>query len=275
MAGGVFVMGDTLDGLRNALPHGVRLDAFMIGTHEVTLEQWDKVVRWGSQHGYSDLPQGTGKGETHPVYQVAWIEVVKWCNARSEMEGLTPCYYTDQEHHEVLRVGVTDIPHHHVNWQAEGYRLPTEAEWEMAARGGVSSRRFPWGDVITHELANYAGAPDLEYDHCQSEGNAPEFADSLPYTAPVGSFPANGLGLYDMAGNVAEWCWDAYDPNYGSHDGSLPALTQNPRGSQNGTTCIARGGSWRHTAAEARCASRFELPGDPQLYVGFRIVRKP
>src|SRR5207249_694540 len=102
------------------------------------------------------------------------------------------------------------------NWAANGYRLPTEAEWEKAARGGLSGQRFPWGNTIDWSHANYysfwsGGAHVYSYDLAPTSGPDPAFFDNVyPYTSPVGSFGANGYGLYDMAGNVFEWCWDSY-----------------------------------------------------------------
>ena len=131
--------------------------------------------------------------------------MVKWCNARSEKEGLAPCYHTDVARTAVYRTGRVDVTNDMVNWSANGYRLPTEAEWEKAARGGLVGRRFPWGDQITHSLANYSSDSIYPYDTSPTRGYHPDYqAGGAPYTSPVGNFAANGYGLYDMAGNVYE-----------------------------------------------------------------------
>jgi formylglycine-generating enzyme required for sulfatase activity len=270
LKGGSYSMGDPLGELKDARPHQVTLAPFMMAKHEITLELWDSVMNWGRDHGYPDLPAGNGKGRNHPVYGISWGDAVKWCNALSEKEGLTPCYYTATNKQNIARKGRVDIGNQHVNWEVNGYRLPTEAEWEFAARGGLAGKRFPLSNEITHEHANYHGSPLIEYDKSQREGTVPALMSSKPYTAVIGSFQPNGFGLHDMAGNVSEWCWDFYDPSYGTPEPQL----KNPHGPDKGQNCVVRGGSWRHTAAEARCASRFSLPGNlPAAHVGFRVVR--
>lgn len=288
LAGGTFVMGDTLDNLRDATPHEVTLGAFAIGRHEVTLKLWTDTRTWARSHGYTDLPAAQGKADDHPVYGITWYEAVKWCNARSEREGRTPCYYEDQACTRVLRTGGGLLTERHVRWETDGYRLPTEAEWEMAARGGLRGKRFPWGDDLTHKHANYTGSTkNVSYDKSGRDGPPPAFLDGLPHTAPVGSFVPNGFGLHDMAGNVWEWCWDFYDKHYGvkelaSNEFTALALkpppsavrVTNPQGPNLGTTAVARGGSWRHTAEDARCASRYDAPTTLSVaHMGFRLAR--
>ncbi|MCX6924102.1 MAG: SUMF1/EgtB/PvdO family nonheme iron enzyme, partial [Verrucomicrobia bacterium] len=167
---------------------------------------------------------GSGKAANHPVQQINWHDCVKWCNARSEKEGRVPAYYTDAELSVRYRSGQV-APY--VKWSS-GYRLPTEAEWEKAARGGASGQRCPWGNTISQSQANYYSywsgiVPFYSYDVNPTEGYHPTFAvGGTPYTSPVDYFGANGYGLYDMAVNVAQWCWDYAGPYDGSSSPTDP-----------------------------------------------------
>ena len=266
--GGKFVMGRTSgDKDEDAPPVSVTLDAFYIQKTEVTQAQWAEVRTWGLVNGYNDLPLGTegfpSKGTMHPVHSVSWHDAVKWCNARSEKEGLHPCYHISGS---VMKIG-QDSPD--VNWQATGYRLPTEAEWEKAARGGISGKRFSSGvETISHAQANYYGAETpISYDLSANNKNNPVYAiGSVPYTSPVASFGANGYGLYDMSGNLGEWCWDW-------HGVYTNGLT-NPKGAITGLTRIVRGGSWSNTATDCRAASRLSYKPNRRYFAwGFRTAR--
>jgi formylglycine-generating enzyme required for sulfatase activity len=279
------VLGDALDGTRDAPPHQVRLSSYWIARHEVSQRQWDKVREWALAHGYPDLPSVIARGPEHPATSMTWMDAVKWCNALSEMDQLTPCYYQDNELTQIIRAGEDYITSRQVKWDANGYRLPTEAEWELAARGGLQRRRFPSGDELSPDEANYVGSGDLAYDK-GGERPAPQLIDGrYPPTSPVGSLRANPLGLHDMAGNVAEWCWDMYDKYYGISEltargddaAGVPLLEViDPKGADFSSTWVVRGGSWRHRADDARCASRTDYR-DPcrSLHIGFRVVRRP
>ena len=203
---GSFQMGDNLDGDTYSQPvHTVNVSAFYLDQTDVTKALWDTVKTWATTNGYRFDNAGSGKAPNHPVQSVSWYDVVKWCNARSQKEGPIPAYYTDAALTQVYKTGQV-APY--VKWNA-GYRLPTEAEWEKAARGGSSGHRFPWSNVetITHSQANYYSSSSYAYDVSPTRGLHPTFNDGVePHTSPVGYFAANGYGLYDMAGNVAELC---------------------------------------------------------------------
>jgi formylglycine-generating enzyme required for sulfatase activity len=241
-----------------------------MGKYEVTKAEWDEVRTWGLSNGYTDLAAGSGKASNHPVHSITWYMMVKWCNARSQKEGLTPAYYTNDAQTTIYKTGSVNVTNAQVKWSASGYRLPTEAEWEKAARGGLSGKRFPWGDTISHSQANYRASSSYSYDSSGSVNNYhPTYATgSSPYTSPVGAFAANGYGLYDMVGNVFEWCWDWH--------GTYASGSQtNPRGSTSGASRVCRGGSWNTSAYGSRVAYRYGY-GDPAgTYdgIGFRVLR--
>jgi formylglycine-generating enzyme required for sulfatase activity len=243
--------------------HAVNVSAFYMGKYEVTKEEWDAVRAWGLANGYSDLPAGGGKAANHPVHSINWYDMVKWCNARSQKEGLSPCYTVSGA---VYKTGQSAPD---CNWSTNGYRLPTEAEWEKAARGGMSGKLFPWStDTITHSQANYSSSSSYAYDVSQTRGNHPTYAvGGEPYSSPVGSFSPNGYGLYDMAGNMWEWCWDWW--------GSYAADAQtDPRGPASGSYRVFRGGGWYSLADYGRCAYR-NYSDPPYAYdsYGFRLAR--
>ncbi len=252
--------------------HAVSVSAFYMDKYEVTSNLWAEVYTWTTNKGYSFGTEWRAKGATHPLYNVDWYDAIAWCNARSQRDGFTPCY--TNANGTVYTNAATHTFTGGCNWSANGYRLPTEAEWEKAARGGVANRRFPWndGNTIQHARANYNSNPLLDaYDTSPTKNYHPTYdTGNQPYTSPVGSFAPNGYGLYDMAGNAWEWCWDWYAYTYYS---TSPAT--DPRGPTTGTERIMRGGSWYNVANNARCAYRY--PSSPHSYgylaLGFRCVR--
>ena len=223
--------------------YSVTNTTFYMDKFEITKVQWDAVHIWAVTNGYS-FAEGQGKALDHPVHTVNWYDCIKWCNARSEMEGRTPCYTVGG----ITYKSGTSAPD--CNFEANGHRLPTVYEWDYAARGGLCGRRFPWGDTISHSQANYFGASET-YSYDYSSGYHSAYtAGGIPYTSPAGSFPANGYGLYDMATNVGEWCWEL-----------------------SGSTRYIRGGAWNNYATSARCGSMFLLaPIETRDFLGFRTV---
>jgi formylglycine-generating enzyme required for sulfatase activity len=215
--------------------HQVTVSGFYMSNHEVTQAEWIAVM--GGNPSYF-------KGDNLPVERVTWYDAVNYCNALSSKEGLTPAY-------TVSGTSVT------WNRAASGYRLPTEAEWEYACRAGTTTP-FSTGSNITTNQANYDGLAPYN-------GNAAGIYRAK--TTEVGSFTANQWGLYDMHGNVWEWCWDWY--------GTYPSGAQtDPMGASSGTYRVTRGGSWSDDGQILRSAWRgSNTPSLSVSTLGFRLLR--
>jgi formylglycine-generating enzyme required for sulfatase activity len=221
-------MGST-NGEDNEKPvHSVTVQGFYMGEFEVTPREWQDIM--GSN-------PSRFKGDSLPVEPVSWYDVGEYCNRRSVKEGLTPAYGGSGEH-------IT------CDFNAGGYRLPMEAEWEYAAKGGGK-------DPMVYE---YAGS--------NSPGNVAWYTEnSGGSTRQVGTKQPNSLGLYDMSGNVWEWCWDWY----GDYSGGAQT---DPRGPASGANRVMRGGCWYDSATYVRSALRnYYTPSSRSSNVGFRLVR--
>jgi formylglycine-generating enzyme required for sulfatase activity len=217
--------------------HRVSVDSFLMDRYEVTQAAYEKLGQVEAFPNPSHF-----KGPDLPVEQVTWPQAARFCNARSRAEGLRPCYNEDD--------GACAF-------DADGYRLPTEAEWEYACRAGTDGD-YSFGDDA-RKLGDFAW-----------------FADNAgKKTHPVGRKKPNAWGLFDMHGNVAEWCQDVYDKGY-----YQVSPANNPRGPADGPAYVLRGGSWKSAPDAVRSAYRLgENPGfsDACLArdaIGFRCVRK-
>lgn len=225
-------------------------------------ESGDNLIEF-SDGAFTVLTKGGRDMSDDPVVCVSWYGAAAYCNWRSEQAGYQTCY---------------DLSNWTCDFTQKGYRLPTEAEWEYAARGGKCTpyTRFGWGDIIDHDRANYSGYwesfkdhPFYDYDNAD-DGFHPNWDDGvIPYTAMVGSFPANDFGLHDMNGNVYEWCQDRYDFDV---DYYRISPRDNPTGPASGNGRVLRGGSWYMLADACRTASRYPyLPERQRDDAGFRL----
>jgi len=285
---GNFVMGDMFNegNLDERPTREVYVSAFAMQKTEVTNAQMAEVMNWALGQGLitvstSTVQNTTGTAqdlldmnsefielswngsqivvdpgkEDYPCVYVSWYGAVAYCNYLSRKDGKQQCY----------DIGGT----WECDFSKKGFRLPTEAEWEKAARGELTGKLFPWGDFINHSRANYrANGSAHSYDDSSYTSYTfhPDWDDGLPYTSPVGSFEAgkNDYGLYDMVGNVHEWCNDWYGDYLGTSD---------PTGPATGSLRVNRGGAWTSYASGSRCSGRWKLyPTSASGGIGFRPV---
>jgi len=254
--GGMFTMGSA-DHQRgrddDELEHLVTISSFSIGKYEVTQKEYREVM--GSNPSFF-------KGDNLPVENMSWYDAIEYCNKLSQKEGLTPVY--TMEGPSVVWNRSPDTPVYtikgvNVTWNrnANGYRLPTEAEWEYASRALRSHPFIGYNDNITTENANYNG------NYPYNNNAAGIYREK---TTPVGSFQANPWGLHDMHGNVMEWCWDWYG------EYSKGAQTD-PAGPESGDYRVVRGGSYRSNGQHIRSSYRDYCLFTGTRDTGFRVAR--
>ena len=238
LPGGEFMMGSGQGSPDEAPPHKISVTAFALDKFEVTHEMFSKVQLPNPSH-WQDSP-------TKPVERVRWRDAKQYCNERSLLEGLKPCYNEKTSDWDC-------------DYSANGYRLPTEAEWEYAARAGTDGPYdFGQSDKL-RQYAWFAGTADQK-------------------THPVGQKKPNLWGLYDLYGNVSEWCEDVYDPAY--YQQSPTADPHGPPSSGKDVKRVIRGGSWKASAEACRVTARQgEKTGDSDAcfstdFCGFRCVRR-
>ncbi|MCF7919158.1 MAG: formylglycine-generating enzyme family protein [Candidatus Cloacimonetes bacterium] len=234
--GGTFEMGDHLDeGWSEELPlHEVTVSSFWISEYEVTHGEYLEVMDYDPSWGYA-----AGRDD-RPVYEVTWSNAIKYCNLISELEGFTPCY---------------DLTNGNCNFGADGYRLPTEAEWEYAARGGIY-----W-----EENYRYSGTTDNLDEFVWYDANVSGDRPQL-----VGTRESNQLGIHDMSGNVWEWCNDWHSASY-----YVASPVDNPKGPASGSLHVVRGGSSNCYAHSCRISNRYYFDNHHEMgrQTGLRVVR--
>jgi len=256
---GPFLMGKNQTGQPHSPAREVYVSAFYIGKYEVTKAKYEEVFTWSRQNGYSYysnsyLGFADGNSSTFPVYKMIRQDVILWCNARSEMEGRKPAYYKDNAHTVVYRNGFQKLPDAYVDWTSNGYRLPTEAEWEKAARGGLRGYDYPTGNTTSPSTANTG-------------------ISGIGKTVAVGSYPPNAFGLYDMEGNVREFVWDGYTSDWYSKSQSM---YPDPLGATVGSRpeVVLRGGAYNSTNSRIYIREKYVWDGKNNNFTshGFRLV---
>jgi formylglycine-generating enzyme len=255
--------GDPEAGSNEKPAHAVILSDFYLSKHELTFEEFDAFCTATGREKPAD--QGWGRGRW-PVINLDWYDAVEYCNWRSRKENLPEAYRIDKNTKDPNNTNTSDDKKWTVEWiaSAKGYRLPTEAEWEYAAREGGKKVRFGNGrDVADPSEINFNGSSEYK----KSYSVAGLYRQK---TVPADELPVNALGLKHLSGNVWEWCWDWYAGDF--YANSVGA--RNPQGPSAGSDRVVRGGSWFHYPQVARAADRGAIGPVRRGHVaGFRLAR--
>ena len=297
--GGSFPMGQA-NALDDEQPvRFVSITTFHIDKTEVTINFWRKIEKWAVKSGYrfssgsSNAKRGLSwhfadTGD-YPMNMVNWYDAVKWSNARSEFMGRQPVYFTDSKKDTIYKTGEIEIDETCVNWTGTGYRLPSEAEWEKAARGGIQGKNYPWGNFIDGSLANYKRSGDPFDDAATPVGY---FNGEQIITSNVNSLGGenkrkldvrNNYQLYDITGNVGEWTWDWYQANWYSNSKASVTDPKGPELSDLKTSeqyKVYRGGDFRDSPNDEERSRKLRIafrhvanPEFASRTLGFRCIR--
>ncbi|UTC66452.1 MULTISPECIES: formylglycine-generating enzyme family protein [unclassified Treponema] len=274
----------------------VKLSPYKLGKTEVTYELWHEVLTWAEGKGYTFANKGregsagtvgaapTDEGKEEPVTTISWRDCIVWCNAYTEMKlgSDEQCVYRKKDDHNAVLKDATataDCDAAYAEMGKKGFRLPTEAEWEYAARwqGSDKTNAEQYGDVYLTKLNSASGAK-ADWNTAETGEVAWYSGNSGGKTHPVGKKRANALGLHDMSGNVWEWCFDWHKDDPASNDAAYMqgGIVTDPQGGASGLSRVRRGGSCGNYASNCTVGGRYvSSPASRRDDLGFRLACLP